>query len=72
MDTIFAFHVDKTIVCVNLYRVHIQAYAWGFTLTETGCDRPTSWDVTHGDDVAILQSWLVYNALNGELFKRSK
>jgi hypothetical protein len=72
MELLFAFHYDKNIVCVNLYKVSIVFTSWGVLIAEVGCDHPASWDIINEYDIAVLRSWAIGHMLNGELFMENK
>jgi hypothetical protein len=68
MELLFSFHYGQDIVAVNLYRVIIRVREHSIDLTEMGADNPSVWYVQDTGDIALLRSWLVGNALGGEIF----
>jgi hypothetical protein len=67
MDVIFVFNNKSKLTAVNLHKVSLSITGNVIVLTELGCDHPSLWEVTDSGDIARLESWLVTNALGGEL-----
>jgi hypothetical protein len=68
MELLFSFHWYGKIAVVNLYKVTMVIEENRIELCEGNVDNPSTWFVYDKGDIALLRSWLIGNALGGEIF----